>query len=74
MSVARATATTNVMHLPFPMRGQIRTGAQATVTRIQTEKPHLALTFDDGPDGRHTPRLLDILAEHKAKATFYAER
>lgn len=70
-TVVRAAATTNVMHLPFPMRGQIRHGAQATVTRIQTEMPRLALTFDDGPDGRHTPRLLDILAEHKAKATFY---
>src|SRR5699024_3527014 len=30
----------------------------------------VALTFDDGP-GEHTDRLLDILGEHNAKATFY---
>lgn len=30
----------------------------------------VALTFDDGP-GEHTDRLLDILGEHDAKATFY---
>jgi peptidoglycan/xylan/chitin deacetylase (PgdA/CDA1 family) len=30
----------------------------------------LALTFDDGP-GERTPELLDALAEHDAKATFF---
>ena len=30
----------------------------------------VALTFDDGP-GEHTDRLLNILDEHDAKATFY---
>ena len=29
------------------------------------------LTFDDGPDPEATPRVLDILAEHDAKATFF---
>jgi len=31
----------------------------------------LALTFDDGPDPHLTPKLLDILAEHQVKATFF---
>jgi len=31
----------------------------------------VALTFDDGPDPRWTPRLLDLLREHNAKATFF---
>ena len=31
----------------------------------------IALTYDDGPDGKTTPRLLDLLAEHGAKATFF---
>ena len=31
----------------------------------------LALTFDDGPNDPHTLRLLDVLAEHHAKATFF---
>jgi len=30
-----------------------------------------ALTFDDGPNGDTTLRLLDILARHNAKATFF---
>ncbi len=31
----------------------------------------LALTFDDGPNTAWTPRLLDVLAEHGVKATFF---
>jgi peptidoglycan/xylan/chitin deacetylase (PgdA/CDA1 family) len=31
----------------------------------------LALTFDDGPDGEATPRLLDLLARHDAHASFF---
>lgn len=33
--------------------------------------PDFALTFDDGPDPRYTPRLLDLLKKHNAKATFF---
>ena len=32
---------------------------------------YVALTFDDGPSGRFTRRLLDGLAERDAKATFF---
>ena len=31
----------------------------------------LALTYDDGPDGTATPRLLDILKSSSARATFF---
>jgi peptidoglycan/xylan/chitin deacetylase (PgdA/CDA1 family) len=31
----------------------------------------IALTFDDGPDAKWTPRVLDILAEAGARATFF---
>ncbi|HEY5070703.1 MAG TPA: glycosyltransferase [Caulobacteraceae bacterium] len=31
----------------------------------------VALTFDDGPDGRWTPKILDILKAKHAKATFF---
>lgn len=30
-----------------------------------------ALTFDDGPDPAHTPRVLDILASERVPATFF---
>ena len=31
----------------------------------------IALTFDDGPNPRWTPQLLEILARHNARATFF---
>src|ERR1051326_7611717 len=30
-----------------------------------------ALTFDDGPNDPWTPRLLEMLAEHQVRATFF---
>lgn len=31
----------------------------------------VALTFDDGPHPRDTPRVLDVLAKHNVRATFH---
>ncbi|MFD2612637.1 polysaccharide deacetylase family protein [Paenibacillus gansuensis] len=31
----------------------------------------IALTFDDGPDEKYTPQLLDLLAKYGVKATFF---
>lgn len=43
---------------------------------ISSEDNVLYLTFDDGPDNRATPQVLEILAGAKVKATFFlvAER
>lgn len=35
------------------------------------QRREVTLTFDDGPDPDITPRVLDILAEHDVKATFF---
>jgi|GEM_PF-1156454 len=35
------------------------------------EHKHIALTFDDGPDLKYTPQVLDILKEKNVKATFF---
>lgn len=32
---------------------------------------HVALTFDDGPDPRFTPRVLDLLSQRGIRATFF---
>jgi peptidoglycan-N-acetylglucosamine deacetylase len=45
--------------------------ASAIVWKVDTTRPVVALTFDDGPDPVHTPRVLDLLAREKAKATFF---
>lgn len=36
-----------------------------------TEEKLIALTFDDGPSSRNTPKLLDALAERGVHATFF---
>ena len=38
---------------------------------IDPDKPMVALTFDDGPYDKVDSRLLDLLAENNAKATFF---
>lgn len=52
--------------LPEQFRGQI----VAKRVRFFPRKL-LALTFDDGPDPELTPRVLDLLAEYHAHATFF---
>ena len=37
-----------------------------------TDKPRVALTFDDGPHPRYTPEILDILKEYGVTATFFS--
>lgn len=46
------------------------TDAQITKTQAPAEKPMVALTFDDGPYGPVTGRILDALQEVNGKATF----
>ena len=43
----------------------------ATNGKTGTWGRRIALTFDDGPDPRTTPRILDSLREHDLKATFF---
>jgi peptidoglycan-N-acetylglucosamine deacetylase len=43
----------------------------ATHGKTGTSGRRIALTFDDGPDPRTTPRILDSLREHDLKATFF---
>jgi peptidoglycan-N-acetylglucosamine deacetylase len=39
--------------------------------RVETAERVVALTFDDGPDPRYTRRLLDVLLQCGARATFF---
>lgn len=42
-----------------------------TITHVVTEKPVVALTFDDGPHPVYTPRFLDLLSRFEAHGTFF---
>jgi peptidoglycan/xylan/chitin deacetylase (PgdA/CDA1 family) len=41
--------------------------------RQRHARRHIAITFDDGPDPRNTPRILDILEANGASATFFVQ-
>lgn len=41
------------------------------ITRFATMEREIWLTIDDGPDPRDTPGILDLLARHRATATFF---
>ncbi len=47
-------------------------GAALTAPRNPADgRPEIAFTFDDGPNPAWTPHLLNLLAEHEVKATFF---
>jgi len=52
---------------PEPAKGQPR----VTFTECNVEGPFVAITFDDGPHGGQTPRLLKMLKDRGIKATFF---
>jgi peptidoglycan-N-acetylglucosamine deacetylase len=55
---------------PMPGSGGRVSGAK-NYTMANVNGPYIAMTFDDGPHGALTPRLLDILAARNIRATFY---
>ena len=46
-------------------------GACRTLTHFQTDSAEIWLTIDDGPDDEDTPRILELLERHQARATFF---
>ena len=54
-------------------KGQIPKQFEETkaVIQEQTEKPMIALTFDDGPNAQFTPDLLEGLKQRNVHATFF---
>jgi peptidoglycan/xylan/chitin deacetylase (PgdA/CDA1 family) len=62
----------------MPLRAQAKDLVRPLADRVlgsiygaRTDEPLVSFTFDDGPDERETPRLLDALAEHGARGTFF---
>lgn len=41
------------------------------IVRLNTDQRIVALTYDDGPNPPYTDQLLDVLAKHNVKATFF---
>src|SRR4051812_45173658 len=58
---------------PKPVTPTPPAAAPAVGTPSPTPLPvkYVVLTFDDGPDLEYTPKVLDVLAQYDAKATFF---
>jgi len=52
---------------PAPSPG----GPKITFSQCNVDGPYIAMTFDDGPSGPNTPRLLDLAAKKHIKLTFF---
>jgi peptidoglycan/xylan/chitin deacetylase (PgdA/CDA1 family) len=52
-------------------KGQAAIDAGLTFDWVHVDGPYVAMTFDDGPSAKLTPKLLDLLASHHIKATFF---
>ena len=60
-------------HMPFA-RGTLGLLGDAhpdVLYSVETDAGVVALTIDDGPDAVATTRILELLAEHDARATFF---
>jgi peptidoglycan/xylan/chitin deacetylase (PgdA/CDA1 family) len=42
-----------------------------TFTDVNVDGPYIAMTFDDGPHGTNTPKLLEMAAKRHIKLTFF---
>lgn len=50
---------------------KLRNRSPEVLYSIETQKPVVALTIDDGPDAHGSPKILDVLDEYGAHATFF---
>lgn len=64
--VALITSISSVVVCPIPSFA-----SDDVVRRITTQDKVLALTFDDGPSPTFTPKVLSLLEQYHARATFF---
>ncbi len=56
---------------PFPVVRDIAASSPGCFYFARSAEKIVALTIDDGPDRRTTPRILELLREHESRATFF---
>jgi len=65
---AQATPVSAVVPKAKPVEAS---APRITFNSVHVDGPYIAMTFDDGPNATLTPKLLDLLAARKIKATFF---
>ena len=56
---------------PAGIVGILARATPRIVWKVKTWAPLVALSFDDGPDPVYTPQVLELLARHESRATFF---
>jgi cellulose synthase/poly-beta-1,6-N-acetylglucosamine synthase-like glycosyltransferase/peptidoglycan/xylan/chitin deacetylase (PgdA/CDA1 family) len=69
-------ASTQETEASAPVPGMDRAGplidlSSGSVRSLAPRAHRIALTFDDGPDSKWTPRILDVLDRYRVPATFF---
>ena len=64
-------ATTAVFVQPGWLIAVLASQSPDVIYAVDVEEPVVALTIDDGPDPITTPKILDLLEQHRARATFF---
>jgi peptidoglycan/xylan/chitin deacetylase (PgdA/CDA1 family) len=60
-----------VIFPPRPLLDAVAKANPEVLFYVDTERPVVALTLDDGPDPEITPQVLDLLARYGVHATFF---
>ena len=66
-----AYATPSVQNPNYNLPSNFSKNAGISFSSVRNAGNYIALTFDDGPHPKNTPRLLDMLRQRNIKATFY---
>ena len=66
---------TKILHLAYTKQEiEVPKQVPKEVKPVATNKPMIALTFDDGPHATYTPEILNALKAHGGAATFFVVR
>jgi peptidoglycan-N-acetylglucosamine deacetylase len=66
-----ATPAPVVSSTALTLTTQAGVAPRLTYSRCNVDGPYIAMTFDDGPSGPNTPKLLDLAAQKHIKLTFF---
>ena len=59
------------LYQPFWIVRAVQEAIPEVIFYVDTDRPHICLTLDDGPDPETTPTVLRVLREHRVKATWF---
>lgn len=70
-SLLTAASLASAVSLGYQSMAPTGTWFGPALNRLGRGSKQLALTYDDGPNDPHTLRLLEVLARHEVRATFF---